>query len=70
MLIYSMRFYNRSKNLEILSQFFKRVKLKPDSLATAKSSSFAMLPKKLCEISVKLVFAEVYFDQDCRLDPT
>ena len=46
-LIYSMRFYSRGQNSEILSQSFKQFKLEPGSLATAKGYSFAMLSKEI-----------------------
>ena len=46
-LVYSMGFYNRGQNLEILSQPFKQVKLEPGSLAAAKGYSFAMLSKEI-----------------------
>ena len=46
-LIYSMEFYNRRQNLEILSQSFKQVKLEPGSLTTAKDYSFGMLSKEI-----------------------
>ena len=46
-LIYSMEFYNRGQNLEILGQSFKQVKLEPGSLTTAKDYSFGMLSKEI-----------------------
>ena len=56
-----MGFYNCSQNLEILSLFFKQVKLEPGSLATGKGYSFAMLSKEIVKETVLNVFYKTLF---------